>query len=165
MVTQRDLEILEVQLGRPARGVQALERSCPVGHPQVIRVYPLLDGRPFPTLFWLSCPALIRQISQLEYQGLIEILEGQIQRDRRLREHYHENHRDYIRERWAQLTQSDRCRIETQGLSRVYLRRGIGGLRDWSRVKCLHMHYAHHRARQNVIGQWLEQNFTLEPCR
>ncbi len=164
MVTGREIEILTGQLGRFPRGVRTIERYCPAGHPQVIRVYPLLDERPFPTLFWLSCPALIQQISQLEYQGLIRVIEKLIQDDASLRARYHENHQAYIRERWAELTERDRRWIEAKGLASVFLKRGIGGLRDWSQVKCLHMHYAHHRARENVIGQWLDEHYALVEC-
>jgi len=36
---------------------------------------------------------------------------------------------------------------------------GIAGIRDFSAVKCLHCHYAHHLARPehgNLIGLWVE---------
>jgi hypothetical protein len=38
---------------------------------------------------------------------------------------------------------------------------GIGGLRDWQQVRCLHMQYAHHLCGENVIGQWLDQHYGL----
>jgi hypothetical protein len=36
---------------------------------------------------------------------------------------------------------------------------GIAGIREFSAVKCLHCHYAHHLARPdhgNLIGRWVE---------
>jgi len=164
MVTEAELEVLAEQLGRRPRGVRAIERYCPAGHPQVIRVYPLIDGNPFPTLFWLTCPELIKQLTRLEYEGVIEALERLIERDPRFRARYHQNHRDYIEERWKELNEHDRRWVEEQGLSAVFKERGIGGLRNWDAVKCLHMHYAHHKARANVIGEWLESRFDLREC-
>ena len=164
-VTQHDLEILAEQLGRPPRGVRAIERYCSTGHPQVIRVYPLMDGRPFPTLFWLSCPALVLQISRLEHQGVIEKLEQMIESSLRFRFSYHDDHRVYIEERWAELSQRDQRWVEREGLTSVFRERGIGGLQDWDKVKCLHMQYAHHQARENVIGRWMDEHFTIRPCK
>jgi len=152
MVSEAELQVIFEQLGRRPRGVCAIERCCPAGHPQVIRVYPLIDEKPFPTLFWLTCPNLVKQISRLEHLGVIEQLERLVERDPLFRNRYHEDHRAYIEERWRQLSERDRLFIQQQGLIPVFKERGIGGLRDWNTVKCLHMHYAHHKARENVIG-------------
>jgi hypothetical protein len=46
----------------------------------------------------------------------------------------------------------------------AFKERGIGGLQDWDRVKCLHMHYAHHLVRENVIGQWIAERFKILEC-
>jgi len=93
MVSERDLKVLKEQLGRPPRGVLAIERRCPAGHPQVIRVYPLIDGEPFPTLFWLTCPEIVKQISRLEHESWIRKLEERIARDPEFRRRYHEAHK------------------------------------------------------------------------
>ena len=165
MVSKRDLKVLEEQLGRPPRGVLAVERRCPAGHPQVVRVYPLIEGKPFPTLFWLTCPEVVKQISRLEHESWIQKLEERVQRDPELRARYHQAHRAYIEERWQQLTAEDKRWIEEQGLSEVFLKRGIGGVRDWDSIKCLHMHYAHYKARgQNPIGEWIEEHFEIQEC-
>jgi hypothetical protein len=167
-IEERDLEIIRRQLGRPPRGVIAIERRCRWGYPQVIKVYPLLHGEgeafPFPTLFWLTCPALIEQLSALEHRGYIKELEKQLAEDEELRQEYYQNHRDYIAERWAALTAEDRALVEERGLASVLKERGIGGLADWDRVKCLHLHFAHHLARENVLGRWIENHFPIEEC-
>ena len=160
-----DLDTLREQLGREPRGVRAIETRCPVGHPQIVRVYPLVDGEPFPTLFWLTCPSLVRQISQLEHQGLIAKLEGLIAQDDDLRAGLFENHRAYIAERWNELSAGDQQWVRDQDLSDVFLERGIGGIFNWETVKCLHLHYAHHLARSNVLGAWIDEHFEIEDCR
>ncbi|OGF55685.1 MAG: hypothetical protein A2Z21_01620 [Candidatus Fraserbacteria bacterium RBG_16_55_9] len=165
MVSEYEMKILAEQLGRLPREVRAIERYCPLGHPQVIRVYPLIGEKPFPTLFWLTCPSLIQQISRLEYQGVIEIVERLVQVDVSFRARYHKDHRTYITERWAELSEDDRRWVEAKGLRLVFMERGIGGVRDWDTVKCLHMHYAHHQARENVIGRWLDDHYAIVECQ
>lgn len=163
-ISEQDLYVIERQLGRPPRGVMEIERRCRWGYPQVIKVYPLLHGEPFPTLFWLTCPTLIEQLSALEQRGYIKERERLLAEDEQLRQEYQRNHRDYIAERWAALGEEDRALVEERGLASALKERGIGGIADWERVKCLHLHYAHHLARENVIGRWLENRFQLKEC-
>jgi len=106
----------------------------------------------------------VRQISKLEHQGIIGKLEALIEADGRFRARYHQDHRRYIEERWAELEERDRLWIEEHGLTATFKERGIGGLSDWDKVKCLHMHYAHHLVRENVIGEWLDENFEIVEC-
>ena len=159
-----DLDVIREQLGREPRGVRAIETRCPAGHPQVVRVYPLIDGEPFPTLFWLSCPSLVRQIAQLEHQGRIADLEALIAQDDELRKELFANHRAYIDERWNELSALDRQWVRDQGLVDAFWERGIGGIFNWETVKCLHLHYAHHRARANVLGAWIDEHYEIVAC-
>lgn len=166
-IDPRDLDALRAQLGREPRGVVAIETRCPSGHPQVLKVYPLIkagaSAEPFPTLFWLSCPALIAQVSKLEHQGWISRLEQELQSDPALAHQVEGDHRAYIKERWATLTLADRKWIRKQGWASFLLERGIGGIEDWTHIKCLHLHVAHHLARTNAIGQRTAA-LGLRPC-
>jgi hypothetical protein len=162
MVTSRDLKIIELQIGRKPRGVLNVERRCCHGYPKVIQVYPLLE-EPFPTTFWLTCPKATKRISEIEHQGYIKKLEKLISQDEALRKRYYKNHRDYIKERWRLLSEEDKDLLQKKGLAQV-LKKGIGGIEDFNRLKCLHLHYAHHLARENVIGEWLERSFEIEEC-
>ncbi|MGQ9478331.1 MAG: DUF501 domain-containing protein [Candidatus Bipolaricaulia bacterium] len=168
-IDERALQVLRGQLGREPRGLLGIERRCRFGYPQVIKVYPLLKNGagepcPFPTLFWLTCPALVEQLSRLEEHGYIKELEQALAGDERLRREYQEDHRRYLAERWAALTEEDKKLLEGKGLAEALRGRGIGGLSDWDRVKCLHLHYAHHLARGSALGRWLESHFQLEEC-
>jgi exopolyphosphatase/guanosine-5'-triphosphate,3'-diphosphate pyrophosphatase len=50
--------LIEAQIGRDVRGSVAVAARCRYGLPVVVRTAPLLpDGTPFPTLYWLACPA------------------------------------------------------------------------------------------------------------
>ena len=33
---------------------------------------------------------------------------------------------------------------------------------DRAQVKCLHLHYAHHLARGNTVGRWMEEEGLIE---
>ncbi|MDY6895845.1 MAG: DUF501 domain-containing protein, partial [Thermotogota bacterium] len=53
-VSKEDLIIIEKQLGRCVSNVLTIEKRCIYGYPQVIKSFPLKDGKPFPTLYWLT---------------------------------------------------------------------------------------------------------------
>lgn len=167
-ITARDVTILRQQLGREPRGVLDVETRCPAGHPQVVKVYPLLKlesgVEPFPTLFWLTCPNVIEQLSRIEHAGWISRLERLLEEDEALHAEYVQNQRQYVEERWSTLTERDQRWMEAQGWAQGFAARGIGGLADWRRIKCLHLHYAHHLARRNAIGRWIDEHFTIQAC-
>lgn len=47
-------------------------------------------------------------------------------------------------------------RIEALGYSQVFIERGIGGIADFQRIRCLHTYYAAHLVEPNAIGGMLE---------
>jgi hypothetical protein len=161
-----DRAILAGQLGREPRGRIEVEVRCSHGFPQVIRVFPLLDRRPFPTLFWLTCPHLCREVARLEAGGWIHELETRLAQDVRLRERLFAAHRGYIDERRRLL---DEATSEDVGLIGIRARedwraRGIGGIADWNRLKCLHLHVAHSLARGNPIGEVVLDTLASVEC-
>ncbi len=113
---------------------------CGDGHPLVIRNHPLdREGNPFPTLFWLTCPAAVRIVSRLEADGWIKRLDGRS--DPELGRALDEAHREYAEERGRLLP-----RARDWG--------GVGGTR--SGLKCLHAHYANHLAGgTDPVGRWV----------
>ncbi|MCS6936403.1 MAG: DUF501 domain-containing protein [Candidatus Bipolaricaulota bacterium] len=163
-----DQTVIARQLGRPPRGKFDVSVRCPWGYPAVIRVAPLLrDGdsvEPFPTLFWLTCPILIEQLSRLEERGLIDQLESELARDPQLRHLYEEDHRRYTQEREALLSDDDRQTLSRLGWLDALRSRGIAGIADRTKVKCLHAQYAFHLARGGLIGRWLEERFRFSWC-
>lgn len=161
----RDRAIIAHQLGRPPRGLLAIEVRCPWGYPAVIRVAPLLDQKePFPTLFWLTCPILKEQLSRLEEQGVIGQLEAEIARDPQFYQRYVADHRRYAEERFSLLSPHEQEFLQRRGWLEALRDRGIAGIADFRSVKCLHAHYAHHLARGSAIGRWLEERFQLLWC-
>jgi len=162
--TLADRRIIALQLGRPPRGLLGIVTRCPYGYPQVIMVYPLVDGKPFPTTFWLTCPFLGKEIDRLEAQGMIRRLEAQLQKDAELAARLLAAHRSYINERLALLSEEDRGYLEERGMLKSLLARGIGGTADFTRVKCLHLHVAHALARENPIGELVLKRIHNRAC-
>ena len=170
-ISDEDLAIVEGHVKKKCRGVLDVASRCANGHPEVIRYYPMskdAEGKataPFPTLFWLVCPEIIRQVSVLEARGGVSELEARLAEDPDLQEAIRRNHESYREERWSLLDDDDRQTIDERGWRCVYDEQGIGGIADWRYVKCLHLHYAHHRARKNVIGALVEEIAGVRLCR
>jgi hypothetical protein len=159
--TAADLATLRIQLGRdPFARLLAIETRCPSGHPAVVRVHPLVGSgattRPFPTLFWLTCPTLDVVLARLESEGWVRRAEAAIAEDAELRAGVAADHEAYVEERWSLLTEAERREIAARGWTESLRSRGIGGVADRTKVKCLHLHWAHHLARGTTLGHWLE---------
>jgi hypothetical protein len=134
-----DRAIVEAQLGRPTRGRWAVAARCHLGVPMVIENHPRLDdGRPFPTLFWLTCPVLVRRASRLEATGHMNELNVRLARDAATRERLAGALYRYRQRRDAHDVVADAGGPP-------------GGGPD--RVKCLHAHVAHELADPpNPVG-------------
>lgn len=157
----QDLDWIAQCIGRPATPVLHVAARRADGRPAVIVNHPLKQTphrppQPFPTLYWLICPDLVRQIADLERRGLIRQAEARLQDDPALLAQLHTDHERYIRQRWSVLTPQDRAAIRAAGLDEMFNTCGIAGLRDWSTVKCLHAHYAQFLADDNALGRWLD---------
>ena len=62
--------LIQCQIGRDVRGSVAVAARCRYGLPAVVRTAPRLpDGTPFPTLYWLACPAARVAVGRLEAAG------------------------------------------------------------------------------------------------
>ena len=148
--------------------IQTVETRCPAGHAQVLRCYPLRTGgtrfEPFPTLFWLVCPALVAAVSRLEHEGWIMRLTDKMRSDEALRAAVEQDHEAYAAERWELLSNEHRSEVTRRGLAAEIRGRGIGGIRNRDTLKCLHLHYGYHLARGSAIGRELEGLGVLRPC-
>jgi exopolyphosphatase/guanosine-5'-triphosphate,3'-diphosphate pyrophosphatase len=130
-----DVAAVREQLGREPTTPFAVVARCTGGHPLVIRNDPVdANGKPFPTLFWLTCPDAVRAVSRVESQGYISVLNERVQVDEAFDASLESAHRAYARERESLVTDP--------GVAGAV--GGVGGTRTG--VKCLHAHYAYHLA-------------------
>jgi exopolyphosphatase/guanosine-5'-triphosphate,3'-diphosphate pyrophosphatase len=137
-----DLALVASQLGRQPTTAFSVVVRCVGGHPLVIRNRPFdAEGRPFPTLFWLTCPDAVRAVSRLESTGAIAALNERIDGDPALAAALARAHDEYARERAR-----DAVGAESFG--------GVAGTRRG--IKCLHAHYANHLAGgKDPVGAWV----------
>ena len=118
----------------------------------IIRVHPVVSGKPFPTLYWLTCPFLDKEIGRLEAAGWVKLLEARMVEDGDLRSAMQEAHRWTIRQRAQLLSPEERASLAADGTLVGLDGRGIGGISDWDRLKCLHLHVAQALADENPVG-------------
>lgn len=127
-VSDEDVRIVSLQLGRPARDVIGIAARCVCGAPTVVSTKPRLsDGTPFPTIYYLCHPAATASVSTLEAEGhmpeLAAMLEGEIA------EQYQAAHDAYIADR--------------DGIEVVPELAGVSAGGMPTRVKCLHALVGH----------------------
>jgi exopolyphosphatase / guanosine-5'-triphosphate,3'-diphosphate pyrophosphatase len=143
-----DLPLVASQLGRQPTTPFTVVARCPGGHPLVIRNRPFdARGRPFPTLFWLTCPDAVRSVARLEAGGAIASLNERAETDAAFADAVAAAHDEYARERGR----------DAEGAA-VF--GGVGGSRRG--VKCLHAHYANHfGGGADPVGSWVAER--VEP--
>ncbi|WP_112284679.1 DUF501 domain-containing protein [Prauserella muralis] len=145
-VTEADRELIAAQLGRPPRALRAVAARCPSGHPSVVQTSPRLeDGTPFPTLYYLTCPALASLVGRLEASGVMREMTERLGQDPELAAAYQRAHESYLAERDA---------IEPLGHQVT-----AGGMPG--RVKCLHVHLAHTLARGTGVNPFGDETLEL----
>jgi exopolyphosphatase/guanosine-5'-triphosphate,3'-diphosphate pyrophosphatase len=99
------------------------------------------EGRPFPTLYWLTCPDTVAAVSRLESEGWIARLNEQVEIDPELRAGLRRAHEAYARERGAIV-------------AGAVAWGGVGGTARG--IKCLHAHYAYFIAGgRDPVGGWV----------
>jgi hypothetical protein len=124
-----DLALVSWQLGRPARAFRRVAVPCAHGFPAVTEQEPFgVDGTPFPTTFYLTCPWLVAAIARNEAAGGVGRWTLAAAQEPALRE---------------SLVRAD---AEQRAL-RPELDVGIAGSRNPARLKCLHAHAAFALAR------------------
>jgi hypothetical protein len=123
-----DVRTVGEQLGRTPRAIRRVAHRCGCGLPDVIETSPrLADGTPFPTLYYLTCPRAVKEVSRLEAGGVMREMTERLGSDADLAAAYRAAHEDYLRRRDA--------------LGELPTRVSAGGMPG--RVKCLHVLVAH----------------------
>lgn len=128
--SDRDVDVVSTQLGRPARGVVGIGARCVCGNPVVVVTAPRLDdGTPFPTVYYLTHPAATIAMSQLEVAGLMGQWQARLGEDDEFAAAYRRAHEAYLADRDAIDTVDEIAGISAGGMP--------------TRVKCLHALAAH----------------------
>ena len=149
-------EKVSVQLGRPAEGLREVIRWVK-DEPVVVRVALFVEGNLFPTLFWLSHPEFVSAIGELESDGTMGEFQEQIDQSPELQQILHQDNLDFIKLRETYLDDADRIACEKLG-ENVLAKKGIGGNSNFTRIRCLHAHYAAHLKLPNRVGTMVDKH-------
>ncbi len=152
--SDRDVQVVSAQLGRPARDVIGIAARCVCGNPTVVSTKPRLgNGTPFPTLYYLCHPAATAAVSTLEANQVMPELAALLE-DETVAAQYRAAHESYLADR-----ESIEHVDEIDGIS-------AGGMP--TRVKCLHALVGHALAAGpgvNPIGDLALERIEWSPSR
>ncbi len=143
-INQKDLKIIEKQIGRYPDNITGIARRCPFDKPMIIVTAPYSQKGVFPTTYWLSCPYYVKEISKLEDKGLIGELTDKLNNDPQFRSKLKEAHKNYARQRISYLSEKQERKLKKQSpeIFKVIKESGVGGIIKKKGIKCLHTHLA-----------------------
>ena len=144
-------------LGRDPRGLRAIPVLDGEGEPLVIRVASIVDGKPFPTLYWLVGSDICLRIDRLEAAGAIAELQRRVDTSEVLRSAMLEDHARHRKERAGFLSSEERQVLQARGMQAALDERGIGGIAEPDRIRCLHTWYAAHLVTPNAVGTLVDE--------
>lgn len=127
---ERDIAVVERQLGRYPRGMVAVGARCVCGRPLAVVTRPLLPGGiPFPTTCYLTGPQAVKAASHAEAAGAMYEYNDRLAADEELRRAYERAHALYLAFRHELAVRLGDDEEHIAGIS-------AGGMP--TRVKCLH---------------------------
>ena len=162
LVAGADFSVVAGQLGRAPHAMSAVAARCPFGFPAVVEDLPYDElGRPFPTLFYCTCPTLVAAVSRLESDGGVAAWTRRVAAEPQLARSAAGAAADSAVRR-ADLVRAYGLGMVDGGAS---LATGVGGVSDLLAVKCLHAHVAHALARPGyALGEAMLAEVTDPWC-
>ncbi len=165
----RDRIIVQRQMDKHVfddRLVRGVSCRCRFGYPQVVVCHPFCMNRPFPTLFWLTCPYLTYICGMIESQGGVKDLENYLaERD----VFYNVYNLTYARMRQTLLSECEKkvLKLYHPKIWLVIAQSGIGGIRRGKRptAKCLHLQTAAFLSLHGHPGlEWFNSHIIRYEC-
>jgi hypothetical protein len=159
--TPGDYKTIGRQIGNREVNCGGIIQRCFYGCPRIILLNPVkcggdgksaLNYESISNVMWLTCPYLNRKIHEIENRGYIEKIGFFLKEDRLLTEKMSNAHAHYfyIRKRIYRDFFND---LFPESEIKVF-NTGIGGVRDPSSIKCLHVHFSHYQIfPENVAGR------------
>jgi uncharacterized protein len=148
LVDGTDFAVVTGQIGRAPHEMSRLVARCPFGFPAAVESLPYdRGGRPFPKLFYLTCPTLVAAVSRLESCGGVQMWTARMTAEPALARALGAAAKASRRRR-RDLVRRYKLPMLDGGAS---LATGVGGVGDVRAVKCLHAHVAHALARPDYV--------------
>jgi len=124
--------------------------------PYVQICFPVQKGKPFPTLYWLSDAKLDKQLATLESKGAVKELRAWVAAEEPRVQAYQAMQMLYRDQRRSFIKLAEMAELPPGGRNRIW-DTGIGGMEDWTLVRCLHLQYAFHLVHPNFVGDRIDQ--------
>ena len=159
MLSDDDFQQVAELLGREPRGLQAIPVRRPDGSPAVLQVASLVDSKPFPTLYWLVDKTINYGVDRLEAGGFIAELQARVDLSEAYKARLVRDHQAYIARRQSFMSEKDKQEVARLGFTEPLEKRGIGGIENFNRIRCLHTYYAAHLVEPNLVGEWMDQHW------
>jgi uncharacterized protein len=156
-----DLELIKKQLNSKEVFICGIYKKCKYGFPQIILLNPVkhiqgeeyLNYEAVSNILWLTCPYLNNNIHELENASHIKKIKTIIQNSAYFTNMMLRAHADYYYMRNFIFQKYARSELSIQGREVDFSKTGIGGMRDLSAIKCLHLHYCHYNlCKDNIAG-------------
>ena len=145
------------RLGREPRGFRDVAAFNAEGLPASIRVSSIVDGKPFPTLYWLIDAELSLNIDRLEAAGWIARVQSEIATNADFRQRMQQDHAAHITLRDGYLLDEERELLASNNMLSALSKRGIGGISEPDRIRCFHTWYAAHMVVPNAVGEIVDR--------
>ncbi len=161
-----EFKIVAGQLSGSAENVIKVIKYCPTNYPMVILVHPFYNDKPFPTIYWLSCPVIKEDIFKLEDTGYIEELKMKKNKTKDFRKELENAHNRYSKARIDILSKDEleNAKEISEDLFNMLLKSGVAGIRDREGIKCLHGHFADYIITENnPVGREVAKKIDIPP--
>ncbi|MGC9383149.1 MAG: DUF501 domain-containing protein [Kosmotogaceae bacterium] len=154
-------KMIEFQLERKIDNNFVTIKRCTWDFPQVIRSYPLKNNRPFPTIFWLTCPLLRKNVSRLEEKGMIKYFEKRLKKEPEMKKRFL-----LAQEATKELRKTLLPEKIPYWIKEDLISKGIGGSKKYLTVKCLHLQLANFLGGiDNPIGEEVWKSMDIVNCK
>lgn len=146
-------------IGRRPSGTFAVLKRCRFGHPLAFASFPVINEKPFPTIFWLTCPYLLKACGKLESALYHKYVESEIEKSEKLKKE--------MLETQSKMKELKKEFAKALGLllPKSFYEVGIGGVKNLYHVKCLHAHLAASFAGiESPVSRFLYEALTVLEC-
>lgn len=154
-VTAEDCKKIEDFIQRPARGLLGIPVRDEQGNPVVAQISPVVEGKPFPTMYWLVGPQVYKDISEVEGKGFTKIIQQKVNSSPDLRADLASIHESYCADRVRYFNDLE-LSLPANMMSMI-TQTGVGGVKEKQYIRCLHMFYAYHLIKPHVIGRIISE--------
>ena len=156
---QEDIEVIKKQLKCKEIFICGIIKRCEYGFPQIILLNPLkevagkkyLNYEAISNIMWLTCFYLNNKIHEIENALYIKKIKEIIRNNSSFQDMMKRAHANYYFIRNIVFRKFGNSILKREGID--LSKSGIGGIREPSSIKCLHLHFCHYSlCKDNIVG-------------